>query len=187
MKKVIIILLAVIGFAANSAQAQDNLIKVNIFSPVVRTASVFYEKPIAEDKSVQLGFFYTGFSIEDVKLRGYGITPEFRKYLSASKQAPEGFYVAPFLRYQSLNMTLDEDSEMEDMNGKATLNAFGGGLLIGHQWIVGSRFVVDSFLGPSYSASNVKVTAGDQEEFDDSIGTFSGFGLRAGLTIGLRF
>ncbi|WP_187263401.1 DUF3575 domain-containing protein [Pontibacter beigongshangensis] len=187
MKKVFIILFAIAAIASGAAQAQTNVFKVNVISPVVRTGSVFYERSLAEDKSAQLGFFYTGFSVDETSFRGFGITPEFRKYLSKSKKAPQGFYAAPFLRFQSFKLTSGEDlTESEEVTeGKATYSTFGGGLLIGNQWILADRFVIDAFFGPSYNRGNLKVTSGSEEDFDT--GAFGGFGVRTGIAFGLKF
>jgi hypothetical protein len=74
-------------------------------SPLVRTGSFFYERALDENKSVQLGFFYSGISVEDTRFRGFGITPEFRLYLSEKRQAPAGIFVAPYLRYQNFDLS----------------------------------------------------------------------------------
>ena len=185
-------MLAVFAVAMGTAQAQSNIFKVNVISPIVRTGSVFYERTISEDKSVQLGFFYTGFSVDETKFSGFGITPEFRKYLSQSKQAPTGFYVAPFLRYQSFNLKAkesgwydEETGEYTDIDAKATYSTFGGGLLIGGQWVFAERFVLDTFFGPSYNAGSIKVKSGSEDNFDT--GAFGGFGIRTGVAFGLKF
>lgn len=184
MKKVLLILLAVVAIASGSAQAQTNTFKVNLLSPIVRTGSVFYERTISADKSLQLGVFYTGASIDETKFRGFGITPEFRQYLSKSKEAPAGFYIAPFARYQSFTLTADEvNSDGTEAKGK--FNAIGGGLLIGGQWIFADRFVLDTFFGPSYSKGNTKVTSGTEESFET--GYFGGFGIRTGVSLGIKF
>lgn len=183
MKKVLFILLAVVAIASGSAQAQSNVVKVNILSPIARTGSVFYERTIAEDKSLQLGVFYTGASVDDVKFRGFGITPEYRQYLSKSKEAPEGFYLAPFARYQSFTVTADD--ETMDVEAKGKFNSYGGGLLIGGQWLFNNRIILDTFFGPSYNKGNLKVTSGSEESLDT--GFLGGFGLRTGVSIGLKF
>ena len=184
MKKVILLLFTCIALASSTAQAQSSVIKVNLLSPIVRTGSVFYERSIAADKSLQLGGFYTGFSVEETKFKGYGITPEFRKYFSTGKEAPEGFYVAPFARFQSFKLELDSE-EASTPEGKATFNTIGGGVLVGRQWVFSNRIVLDAFLGPSYNTGNVKVTSGDAEDFET--GAFSGFGIRTGLALGIKF
>ncbi|MFD2514771.1 DUF3575 domain-containing protein [Pontibacter locisalis] len=185
MKKFFLLQLVIIAISAGTTQAQSSLIKVNVLSPVVRTGSVFYEHAIADDKSLQLGVFYTNFKADDTRFSGYGITPEFRKYLSKSKQAPAGFYLAPFLRYQSFKIKADMSEGGTSMEAKGSLNTFGGGLTIGNQWIFGEHFVVDAFFGPSYNAGKVKVESGDEDSID--AGSFSGFGIRTGLAFGLKF
>ncbi len=175
------------GLFANDAKAQSNVFKVNIFSPIVSTASVFYERAISDDKSVQLGFFYTGFKVTDTKFSGFGITPELRFYLSESN-APEGFYVAPFARYQNFTLT----NEFEDFSGgggttksEATLSTIGGGVIAGKHWIFKERISLDAFLGPQLNSGSVEVKSGDESSF--STGAFSGFGIRTGLTFGVAF
>lgn len=129
---------------------------------------------------MQLGFFYTTIKISETKFSGFGITPEYRFYLSESKDVLNGFYVAPFLRYQNFKL------EDEFTNDEATLTTFGGGVLAGHQWIFKERFSLDTFIGPSYLGGSVDVE-GDAEEDDFSTGALNGFGVRVGVTFGIAF
>src|ERR1051325_11478063 len=87
-----------------SASGQGSVIKLNIFSPIVKTFNVQYEKTVKADQSFQLGFFYTGYSTGGTDFSGFGITPEYRFYLSDT-DAPKGVYLAPFVRYQSFTLT----------------------------------------------------------------------------------
>lgn len=162
------------GFSQTNPK--NNIAKVNLFSTIVRTGNVAFEHRISESSSIQLGAYYSGFSSGDFRLRGFGITPEFR-YYATNKGAMEGFYLAPFLRYQ--HFTLTEKSNM------GTLNTFGGGLVIGNQWIFGKGITLDVFAGPSYNKGNIRVTSG-VNDFDIPVG-INGFGLRAGTTIGFAF
>lgn len=161
------------------AQGPQNVIKVNIFSPVVRTLSLSYERALSADNSFQFNFFYTGASIEETQFRGFGLTPEYRFYLSENKDAPAGFYVGPFLRYQNFNLSDDTTDD------EATLSTFGGGVLIGGHWLFKDKISLDTFIGPSYSAGDVKVEAGSEDVFETGI--FSGFGVRFGVTVGYAF
>src|SRR5262245_54140240 len=117
----------VIVFSTGLAFCQGNVLKINIFSPIFKTFNVQYEKKINASSSFQLGFFYTGYSKDGDSFKGFGITPEYRFYLSDS-EAPAGVYAAPFLRYQSFDIS-------NGLGDKGTLDAFGGGLIIGKQWI----------------------------------------------------
>lgn len=180
------------GLFANQAKAQENVIKVNVLSPLVKTASVFYERAISDHKSVQLGFFYTGFEVTDTKFSGFGITPEMRFYLSGS-DAPKGFYVAPFARFQNFTLTTPSvgyynangEFVASTKDDEATLSTIGGGVVGGKHWIFGERFSLDIFVGPQMNAGTVKVKSGNEDSF--STGAFDGFGIRTGATIGLAF
>ena len=182
MKKLtfgLVLLAAGLIFSSTVFGQKKNAIKVNIFSPIVRTGSFFYERALNEGASAQLGFFYTGYKITDTKFSGFGITPEFRFYPS-KKEDMKGFYLAPFLRYQSF--TLEDEGLVVS---KGTLSTFGGGLLIGGQFLFGDIVTLDIFIGPGYNSGSIKVDSGNESAF--STGAFDGFGVRTGVTIGLAF
>ena len=154
---------------AGMGQDRGNVIKINILSPILKTINLQYEKKLNSSSSFQFGFFYTAVSVGSTDFSGFGITPEYRFYLS-NTEAPKGVYVAPFVRYQNFTLT--------DGIDKGTLSTFGGGLILGKQWLFKDRIALDIFLGPSYASGSVEVTSGSNS-FDT--GSASGFGLRAGI------
>lgn len=177
MKKTLLLLL--ICAFSTGAFAQKTLVKASLLSPLVRTGSFFVEHAFSAESSAQLGFLYTGFSVDQTSYAGFAITPEYRFYLSETP-APAGFFVAPYLRYQ--NNKLTEDTS----NSEATLSGIGGGLLIGKQWIFKERVSLEMFAGPSYTNASIEVTSGTEDDFSVS-GAFDGFSVRAGITLGLGF
>lgn len=181
MKCKFIITAALIA-VVSSLRAQEmpsNAIKINPLSLVLATGNVSYERAVSETTSAQLGIFYSGVSISGIKYSGLGITPEFRIYFAGRKEALNGVYAAPFLRYQ--NFTLKD----KDTDEKAGFSSFGGGATIGWQKMWSSGFVLDIFAGPSYNAGKFKNDT-DEDQFDISSG-ISGFGIRTGVTIGFGF
>jgi hypothetical protein len=70
--------------------------------------------------------------------------------------------------------------------GEASLSTVGGGVVAGYQFLFKKRFTLDTFLGPSYNGGSMKVTAGDASQNFEA-GTFTGFGLRSGVTFGVAF
>jgi hypothetical protein len=178
MKKIIFssLLFAASGTVLFAQQVKpSSTVKVNLLSPVIRTFSGFYEHALGNSTSLQLGIAYTGASLDGVKLRGWGITPEFRYYAS-HKGKLQGIYLAPYGRLNSLKGS--------DLDASGTITTIGGGL-VGHQWIVGKGFVVDVFLGPSYSSATLK---GNNSENEIEVPeTIDGVGVRGGLTIGISF
>ena len=163
-----------------------------------RRGSFFFEHKLSESSSFEIGGLFTSWSINDADtdVTGFAITPEYRFYLSNTKKAMEGFYVGPFLRYQ--NLTLKNTSTYTDFdnNGNtvtrteesaAELNTFGGGVVVGHQWIFKQRFSLDTFLGPSFNGGSIsyKTTSNGSDSIDP--GPFDGFGIRTGVTFGIAF
>jgi hypothetical protein len=178
--------LAVVFFvaAATVAIAQPKTaVKINLLSPIARTFNIALERAITEDGSLQIGFYYSGYKFPGdggVKMSGFGITPEYRWYLSETP-APNGFYVAPFIRYASLTLSTDDGS-----NDEATMTTFGGGLVVGRQWVFKERVTLDLFIGPKYQTRDLKVKSGsDSEKFD--LNFFNPFGIRGGVTLGIAF
>jgi opacity protein-like surface antigen len=171
--------IAAFTFSASAQRMQSNALKMNPVSLLVKTGNISYERAIASNQSVQVGAFYSGVSFEDVKYSGFGITPEYRFYFGGKKQALNGGYVAPFLRYQDFTM------EKTDLKTKADFTTLGGGATIGWQKTWDSGFIVDFFAGPSYNHLKFDVEE-NIEEFDVK-SSIKGFGLRTGVTIGFTF
>lgn len=168
--------------AQNEGEAPPkNLIKVNLLSPVVRTGSFFYERVLNEKSSLQLGFFYTGTSFSGTQFRGIGLTPEYRFYLSESKQAPAGFFVAPFARYQNLKL-----SDKDDANISATYSSFGGGVCVGNQWLFKNQVSLELFGGPSFNATSFKGNNGATRD-NFFLGNLGYFSFRFGIALGFAF
>ncbi len=176
MRKLIFLVLSIMACTNLFAQ-KENAIKINILSPIVKTFNVQYERKLNATSSAQLGFFYTGYSVSETSFSGFGITPEYRFYLS-EVEAIQGVYIAPFLRYQDFSLTESITSS------KATMATFGGGVILGKQWLFKDKIVLDLFFGPSYSSGALKITSGSAT-FNTNV--FDGFGLRAGVCFGFAF
>ena len=182
---------------------KKNIIKVNFLSPIASTLSLFYERKVSKSLSLQLGLAYTGASVtgtssitfnsntitetSKTSINGFYVTPELRYYLS-DKDAPQGFFIAPYLRYQNFGLSTKYTGTQSGIpESKATFSSFGGGVLIGGQWIFKDRISLDVWGGPSYNNANFKVTAGDKDDFILGNLGISNFGLRFGATVGVAF
>jgi hypothetical protein len=189
MKKLLFSAALLVG-ASTAASAQTSALKVNIFSPIFKTGSFFFEHQVSEHRSLQLGGLFTAWGSGSTSITGFALTPEYRFYLSDNKPALEGFYFAPFLRYQSLTLKTKYEYVSIDGGGtlesKASLNTYGGGVLAGYQCLFKKRFTLDAFMGPAYNGGEVKLTSGDASQTFNP-GPFAGFGLRSGVTFGVAF
>ncbi|HLN19809.1 MAG TPA: DUF3575 domain-containing protein [Bacteroidales bacterium] len=183
MKKSLLLLIAVLLLApatlirAQETSTEKNVLKVNTLSLFVGTGSIFYERALTAGVSGQLGLGYLGFHSSDTKFSGLILTPEVRLY--PKKNASDGFYVAPYLRYQKFSVSNDIE------NAEGSLNSFGGGLVFGRQWITNSGFTMDLFFGGHYGSSNVKASEGNADVLD--IKFFKGFKPRIGFALGFAF
>lgn len=175
MKKSLLCVAAALMFFSAKAQDATNTLKINPISALLSTGSVFYERKINDGMSAQLGIAYTGIKISDTKFRGLAITPEVRFYFK--QNALSGLYAAPFLRYQ--------DYKLSDGIDEGKYTSFGGGALIGRQWVYESGFTLDLFFGPSYNSGKYKATAGTDEP--DIKGGIEGMGIRTGIALGFGF
>ncbi|MBA3899279.1 MAG: DUF3575 domain-containing protein [Bacteroidetes bacterium] len=206
MKKVLIFsIFAFLGICSSIAQDYQHVIKWNVLPAAYKNFSFQYEKTFHEKMSGAVGFSYMPsrslFSFgkegqKEVSFGGYSITPEFRYYVGRS-EAPYGFYFAPYLRFAKFKVTMDTDMISEavgyDINEKffGTLTGFGGGLMIGSQWILGSGFSLDWWIvGAHFGFSTLSagiegdfnLTASEQYKvrpnadlFADKINAYPGF------------
>ena len=179
MRKITLLSVILILFSLSVHAQKMNAIKTNLFSPILRTGHILYERVINEDMSIQLGFFYTGYTDKDtdVSLKGWGITPEFRYYLSEGTSAPDGWYLAPSFRYQTFTV---EDNDLDE---SGTLTSYGFAMNFGKQMLLKDIIIVDVFIGPSYNFRNLDA----EGDIDTPVSEANGFGIRIGLVIGIAF
>ena len=183
MKKFLLIIGLTI-LVSPMVKAQTTAIKVNPLALGIGAFNFSFEKGFGENKSAQLGFYFFSYSnadgIIDTELSGIGITPEFRMYLG-DNDGIDGWFVAPFLRYQKFTLSAFSSSD------EASLNIMGAGVNLGRQWVIGDRVPLEMFLGPCYNGSSIDVTVGNESQFTSTSDYFGGFGLRVGVNVGFAF
>jgi hypothetical protein len=172
----LVLLLTISSFAQPVVSTEKNVLKVNTLSLFLGTGSIFYERKISDLTSAQLGVCYMNFKLDDTKFTGLILTPELRIY--PKKNAIDGFYLSPYLRYQKFTV------ENKNTDSKGTLTSMGGGLVFGRQWITDSGFTMDLFFGGHYGSADVKVDSGT-DSFDSNF--FDGFRMRVGFALGFAF
>ncbi|GAB4252209.1 MAG: hypothetical protein Kow0079_06810 [Vicingaceae bacterium] len=155
-------------FIYSFLNAQKNNIKANIFSPLVKTGSFFYERKLNDKHALQFGFYLTYLTINNsINLTSnndnnisLGTTIDYKIY--PLKNAMNGFYMSPFLRYiyniHEYNAYI-ADIPIYDSTGNIiyyessykTINQYTNilepGFLIGRQWIFNNHFSLDIFTG----------------------------------------
>lgn len=184
MKKSICLLISCLVFLSMTSpvfsqddpdvSTEKNVLKVNTLALIIGTGSIFYERELSDLISGQFGIGYLNYKIDNSKFNGLILTPEMRFYVK--KNAIDGFYVAPYLRYQKYNF--------EGENSDGSLTSIGGGAAFGMQWIFKKGFVMDLFFGGHYTSADAKLTSGTEQP---DVTQFDGFKTRVGFALGFAF
>ena len=172
-KNITLIVLLSIGLSSISF-AQKNIVKFRPLPLAWGSIDFSYERVLSEQSSVaaKIGFMipldfttpynnyasqnsssgngsaYSGFTITKVGIGGFSFLPEYRFY--TEKQAPNGFYVAPYLKFwrAAVSLTGKNDTTSATYGMVGSLNIYGAGVGIGYQWIISDIVSIDwNFLG----------------------------------------
>jgi len=181
-KTVVLFLLSVISLASfaqtdESIASEKNVLKVNTLALITGTGTIFYERKVSDLVSAQMGAGYMNYNFGDTKFSGLILTPECRFYVK--KNAIDGFYVAPYLRYSQYKYKVKEGG-----TGEGSFTSMGGGAAFGMQWIMKKGFTMDLFFGGHYTDGSVDIQSGDEPT---DITKINGFKTRVGFCIGFAF
>ena len=190
------VIVLILTASAVSAQ-KKNILKLDISSPIMRTANLSFEHQTKERSSFVLGALYQDQS------NGFGnsyitraaVTPEFRYYMG-KYNAPEGIYLSMFARYQHLEaleqiyMGYDTTTYMSlyDYN-KHVINTVGVGLSFGYQRICQDKISIDVNFGTIWNSGDKRVSTSapyvstPNEAFRPYVGYF----VRTGVAVGFLF
>jgi len=180
MKPYIIKKIAILLLLPIITTAQNNIIKTNLCGLAIKNYNLTYERSIARIVSLSVGIRYMpkstvplkstiekivdnqDFKINDFKMGNTAITGEARFYLGIKKMS--GFYMAPYLRYANFDFTIpiknpnSTSAESILFNGK--ISSYSGGLLLGMQYRILKKFVIDIWtIGGHYGSSQGTITA----------------------------
>ncbi len=159
-----------LGYHTLPSQRQDarHSLKVNLFSPWVKTISVQYEYSFSAKKSVlcQAGYSMPNYLLEkyydqyksfgsrkiifkDFRFNGgMQISPEYRYYFKAKQNS--GFFMGTYLRYAHYTIQSHVNYSGETFNiaftFKGTYSSANIGIISGYKWLVGEHFIIESWL-----------------------------------------
>ncbi|CAM1356200.1 MULTISPECIES: DUF3575 domain-containing protein [Tenacibaculum] len=147
-------LLLVVAMVAVTASAQKNVIKVNLIGLAIETAELSYERAVSDKGAVEIGLSYAGADVtsgsEKISTSAIGVEGKYKFYFSSDKDAPRGWYAAPFVNYSSASA---ENNSGEDIG----FSTFSGGALVEYQWVFGvgdSGFALDLIFGAQYVSAS---------------------------------
>jgi opacity protein-like surface antigen len=167
MKKIIAtgcmfaLLLTLISVAV---QAQTLVFKVNPVAPLVtKTAVVQLEGAIADKASLQFGLMYRfpttvgSVSTGQQKYDDLGVSAELRFYPS---EVLHGIYLGPVGLYNS-RVYKYEKQNGTTASGKTNISMYGGGAMVGYQFLFNNNIAIDLGAGGAYmgvSREDIDVT-----------------------------
>lgn len=202
----------------------SGIVKTNPLGVFAGQYQFAYEHKLTDHITAQLSIGYIGGGDEsgsafindksysyNVKSTGFIAIPEVRYYFKEA--APEGLYMAALGRFRYKEKNLKDNSNGDegidqDLSRTKTIKAFGGGAVIGYQWIMNSGFVLDIFSGltfkdrsTTYTYDNNALNAKDPDPNYDSVGDrlfnekyidfktedSKGGAFRFGVNIGYKF
>ena len=124
--------------------------------PMTGEYKVYFEVATGMKQSFQIGVSYLGPSvlinleelsgeggeIDDVKIAGFRTQGMYKFFLTRGTEAPEGFYVGPYISYSSANVENKDDVNDNFSAKKITYDA-----ALGYQLITDGGFSLDVFTG----------------------------------------
>ena len=109
----------------------QNIIKIDLFSPVYRSFFGYYERVLSPESSMQFGLLASGsFTL---------VTGGYRFYLSDTP-APKGVYVSPTIAMGAAESGSYHNREV----------VFGAALLVGTQGLFRQKITIEANLGPAW-------------------------------------
>ncbi len=167
------------------AQVKSNSVKFNAFGMFAGQYQLAFERAINDKITIQLSGGLVSRKWElgtyEQKDGGFVIIPEARYYFNESMK---GLYAGAFARYKSGSTTAtDADGEVYY---EASRSAVGGGAVLGYQFLIAERLVLDLFAGPQYKTTSSEVKTGTETALDLK-GESDGIGARFGFNIGVAF
>ncbi len=204
----IILVVVVVHAKPKFPPIKKNGAKINLLSPIYSNLSVSYQCLLTPFRSIQLTASYMDFNdfvkfgnVDDLRVTGFSITPEYR--INFSGYGLNGFYVGPFLRYMDYKKTFDYTDYSTLLKENSSFKSAGIGFNVGKQFIIKNTVLVDLFAGPVYQVLvqekiDKAITIQQPisyfyEEFTDYLAPsipnryIKGYGIRAGITIGIAF
>ena len=206
MKKLVLIFLFTLSFSfqikaqeSENASNGKNIVKANVTGFIFKNFQGAYERILTKNLSMSISYGFvpegklpfksllpsdTDPEFEELILSGNNFTLEPRIYVG-KKGFGEGFYIAPYYRYSSYEVSNYSKTVEVSVNGvvydtvivnfTGDTSAHSGGVLLGSQWFLGksNRFVLDAwFLGAHFGKAkgnldgltNRKLNALEQQE-----------------------
>ncbi len=151
------LLIYMLLFFCISVQAQNNVVKTNVYQITQGITGIQFEKRLAGKVSwmneLNYIFQYEEDTISHSLIRGVGLNSELRYFpLNILDNAPRNLYIGPSLNFSSIKKDLSKYFEVEDELKAAEYNVttIGAGITIGVQFIAWNWLAIDLHANPIF-------------------------------------
>lgn len=154
---------------------------------VISSIKFGVEIPLGQRKSVKVlasvaKAQYSDVSYDNAFLE-WSAEVQYKIYLSRNKKKLNGFYMAPYISYKSLNSNYQEWYDQPSKPYHITAMSFG--YCVGYQVIIHSALAIDGFIGAGYN--KVKCNLPYTPDMDFIFGYPRGLCFHPAIGIGIAF
>lgn len=152
MKKAFILILIILSTFAVSSKAQKVAVKSNLLYDVTTTMNLGLEVRLARKWTLDVPFNYNPWKFSDgARLRHWGVQPEVRYWFCESFRRT---FVGVHGHYADFNVGGFPDWSFISENMQNTRyqgHLYGGGISVGHSWILKKRWSIEASVGVGYA------------------------------------
>ena len=151
MKKILVCILFILGLLPAESKAQKIAVKSNLLYDATTTMNLGLEVALARKWTLDIPVNYNPWKFDDTRMKHWGIQPELRYWFCESFNRT---FIGLHAHYVDFNVGGLPDwplisENMQNMRYQGQL--YGGGVSIGHSWILKKRWSIEASLGLGYA------------------------------------
>lgn len=176
--------------------SQLNVVRVDLSGLIIGKLQGSYEYAFSEKSSLGLSMYYMpnqGLQylnlinikidgdyidnpIEMTEYNGIGFTPEIKFYTSSERDAPRGFYIAPYMRYAAYGVSSEfryrnDDLSIAHISIDGNSTSIGGGVAMGVQFVISDLIAIDWAIFALGGASGKTVVNVHEQDLQEDLYT----------------
>ena len=149
MKKILVCILFILGLFPAESKAQKIAVKSNLLYDATTTMNLGLEVALVRRWTLDIPVNYNPWKFDETRLKHWGIQPELRYWFCESFNRT---FVGLHAHYADFNVgglpgLFSENMQKNRYQG----HLYGGGLSVGHSWILKKRWSIEASIGLGYA------------------------------------